>query len=126
MGNVHLRKLNWLVLLLFSLAGYFFMSHSLTIGIILGGLIIIANFSIFQHTIRCAFSPERPMKKTKKSIIIMKYYLRLLAMGTILYLLVARGWVDPIGLAIGLSTVVVSIVGFGIKRAWGIKTEEAA
>lgn len=119
-----LRKLNWIALLILSFISYFLMSSSLTMGIILGGLIIIANFHVFQHTICCAFSPEGGMK-AKKIVIIGKYYLRLLALGILIYILIGHGWVDPVGLVIGLSTVVISITSFGIKRAWRTMTGEA-
>jgi hypothetical protein len=106
------------------LISYFLLSHSLTLGIILGGLVIIANFNVFQHTIRRAFSPGGVMV-TGKMFIILKYYFRLLALGAIICFLIKRGWVDPVGLAIGLSTVVISIVSFGIKRAWRTSAGEA-
>ena len=54
-----------------------------------------------------------------------KSSLRLLALGVILYVLIARGWIDPLGLAVGLSTVVLSIVGLGIGLAFRIRTKEA-
>ena len=91
------------------------MDNSLTLGIILGGLIIILNFRLFQNTIRRAFSPEGIIKGVK-IIIILKYYFRLSALGIIIYLFVAKGGIDPVGLVIGLSTVVVSIFSLGITR----------
>ena len=112
-----LRKLNWFILLTLGIISYFLMRHSFTTGIILGGLIIIANFHVFQYTFRSVFSPEGVMKTTKVSVLV-KYYFRLLVLGIIIYFLITRGWVDPIGLTIGLSTVVISIVIFGIKRAF--------
>ena len=57
--------------------------------------------------------------------IIAKYYLRLLALGVIIYFLITRGWVDPVGLAVGLSTVVISIVTLGIYLARKTYTGEA-
>lgn len=111
-----LRKRNWIILFVLSSVSYFLMSPSITMGIILGGLIVITNFKVFQHTIRCAFSPEGFMI-TRKILIIVKYYFRLLAVGAIIYILITRARVDPVGLAIGLSTVVFSIVSFGIKSA---------
>ncbi|UCF56561.1 MAG: ATP synthase subunit I [Deltaproteobacteria bacterium] len=119
-----LRKLNWFGLLIMSLISYFLLSQSFTLGIILGGLIIIANFSVLQHTIRRGFSSEGVMS-TSKFFVIVKYYFRLLALGIIIAFLIKRGWVNPVGLAIGLSTVVISIVGFGIKRALKTVTGEA-
>ena len=111
-----LRTLNWFILLVLSLGGYVFLSNSQTIGIILGGLIIMLNFSVLQHTISGAFGLDGGMRKGK-AVIITKYYLRLLALGVILYVLIARGLVDPVGLAIGLSTTVFGIVIMGIQKA---------
>ena len=111
-----LRTLNWFILLVLSLGGYVFLSSSQTIGIILGGLIIMINFSVLQHTISGAFGLDGGMRKGK-AVIITKYYLRLLALGVILYVLIARGLVDPVGLAIGLSTTVFGIITIGIQKA---------
>jgi len=119
----NLSTRNWLTLFLMSSVSFFVMSSSLTLGIILGGLVIICNFNILQHTIHRAFSPEGIM--TGKIAVILKYYMRLLALGIIIYVLITRGWVDPIGLGIGLSTVVISIVSFGISRAWKTYSKEA-
>jgi len=118
-----LNRLNLLFLLILGFASHFLLSHAHTLGIISGGLIIMANFHVFQHTIRSAFSPEGAMKNKKKAIIA-KFYLRLLGLGIIMYVLITREWVDPIGLTIGLSTVVISIVSFGIIRALKTKTGE--
>lgn len=119
-----LRTLNWIVLLFFSLASYFSMSPFWTAGVLLGGLIAIVNFNVLQHTVRKAFSPEGIQQGAKFSIV-GKYYLRFLALGVILYVLITRGWIDPVGLAVGLSTVVLSIIGLGIGLALGIRTREA-
>src|SRR5512136_2017149 len=119
-----LRMLNWLVLLCFSLASYFSMSPYWTAGVILGGLVAIANFNVLQHTVRRAFSPEGVHQGARFSIV-GRYYLRLLALGVILYVLVTRGWIDPVGLVVGLSTVMVSIIGLAIHMVLRTKTKEA-
>ena len=112
-----LKKLNWFSLLIMSLISYCLLSSSFTLGIILGGFIIIANFRVLQHTIRSGFSSQGVMNASK-FIIVVKYYLRLLALGVVICYLIKRGWVDPVGLAVGLSTVVISIVSFGIRTAF--------
>jgi hypothetical protein len=119
-----LITVNWLVLLVLSLLSFFFMSSAWTMGVILGGLITIANFNILQRTIRRVFSPQ-VMEKTAKVTIVTKYYFRLLALGAILFVLITKGLVDPVGLAVGLSTVVLSIVGLGIRLALKTGTREA-
>ena len=119
-----LRMVNWIVLLSLSSAGYFIMSSFWTAGVLLGGVIAIVNFNVLQHTVRSAFSPDGIHQGAKFSIL-GKYYLRLLALGVILYFLITRGWIDPVGFVIGLSTVVLSILGLGIGLAFRTKTREA-
>jgi len=119
-----LRKLNWVVLLILSSFGYFIMSPFWTAGVISGGLVAIANFSVLQHTVRRAFSPEGIHQGARFSIV-GKYYLRLLALGVIIYVLITRGWIDPVGLVVGLSTVMVSIIGVAIHMVLRIGTKEA-
>jgi hypothetical protein len=119
-----LRMLNWVVLLCFSLVSYFSMSPFWTTGVLLGGLIAIGNFTVLQRTVRRAFSPEGIHQGARFSIV-GKYYLRLLALGVILCVLISEGWIDPLGLAVGLSTVVLSIVGLGISLALRVRTKEA-
>jgi len=119
-----LRAQNWIILMILGSASFFLMSSTFTLGIILGGLIIIANFNILQHTIRCAFSPDGVMKNNKLAIMA-KYYFRLAILGIIIYMLITRGWVNPIGLAIGLSIVVFSIINIGIRAVWKTSSGEA-
>lgn len=119
-----IRAKNWIVLLILSAAGYFLLSPYQTLGIIIGGLLIIANFNFFQNAICKAFSSDGLLKAGKKSIVI-GYYIRLLVLGAILSILIGKGWADPIGLAIGLSTVVISISALGIRMAMKIFAGEA-
>jgi hypothetical protein len=111
-----LRMLNWFSLLVMSLISYFFMSRSLTLGIVLGGFIVIANFWVFQRSIRRGFLSEGTVRTTS-FFVVAKYFLRLSVLAIIIALSVKCRWIDPVGLAFGLSTVVISIVSFGIKRA---------
>lgn len=119
-----LKKRNWIILLVLSAISALLMSHTVTLGVILGGLIIIVNFNILQHTIRRAF-PSEKVVNNKKSILIIKGYFRLLALGAVIYVILKLDMVDPIGLTVGLSTVVISIVSLGISGAFKILTEEA-
>ncbi len=114
---IEIRTLNWATLLVLGLISYFLMSSAFTLGVIFGGLIIIANFYMLQRTIRTAFGPDGALKG-KKKIIIAKYYFRLAIVGIIIYMLIAKALVDPIGLTMGLSTVVISILSFGIRTIW--------
>ena len=112
-----LKRRNWVILLILSAASYFFMSRIMTLGVILGGLIVIANFGFFQFIIRRSFPTDGAIQ-SRKSLLMVQSFIRLFILGGVIYILITHGWVDPIGLTIGLSTVVLSIVSYGINRAW--------
>jgi hypothetical protein len=78
-------------------------------------LMVIVNFHALQHTIRQGFTPD-DTRKTGKVSVIAKYYLRLAALGIVIYLSLSQKWVDPVGLTVGLSIVVIGIVSLGIQR----------
>ncbi|MCD6294276.1 MAG: ATP synthase subunit I [Deltaproteobacteria bacterium] len=119
-----IRTFNWVILLILSALSGVFMEAQFTLGVVLGGLIIIANFSILQRSVRMAFSDQGAMKG-KKIALIVKFYFRLAIMGLILYILITGGWVNPLGLAVGLSVVVLSILNFGIRAAFRTSSREA-
>jgi hypothetical protein len=119
-----IRTDNWIILLILGTLSSVFMSAPFTLGVITGGLIIIANFSALQHTIRCAFSDQGAFRG-KKLALIAKSYFRLAFMGLIIYILITNGWVDPIGLAVGLSIVIFSILNLGVRSAWRTSSREA-
>jgi len=119
-----LRLLNWVILMILSSTSAVLMSYSFAGGVFLGGLIAVTNFHVLQHTIRRAFSSDGNMRKGKFSII-MKSYLRLFALGVIIYILIDKDLVDPIGLAVGVSTILFSIVSLGISLVVKTKAGEA-
>jgi ATP synthase I chain len=119
-----LKTLNWIVLFFLGLSSYCFLHGSFTLGIIAGGLSMIANFALLERTIRRAFSSGTTLQ-VNKGAIIGKYYLRLVALGIVIYLLLRQHLVDPIGLTIGLSTVTISIVGVGIYMVRKTYSREA-
>jgi hypothetical protein len=119
-----IKTFNWVVLFILGAVSGVFMEVQFTLGVILGGLIIIANFNLLHHTMRKAFSDQSAMKG-KKMALIAKFYFRLAIMGLIIYILITNGWVNPLGLAVGLSIVVLSILNFGIRAAFRTSSREA-
>jgi hypothetical protein len=119
-----IKTFNWVVLFILGAVSGVFMEVQFTLGVILGGLIIIANFSLLHHTMRKAFSDQSAMKG-KKMALIAKFYFRLAIMGLIIYILITNGWVNPLGLVVGLSIVVLSILNFGIRAAFRTSSREA-
>jgi len=118
-----LQNQNWITLFIMSSTSFIFMNSEFTLGVILGGLIIIANFNVLRHTILRAFSLDGAMQAKKMSIIA-KYYFRLAVLVILIYILIKYKWVHPVGLTIGLSIIVFSIICLGIHIIWKTHSRE--
>ena len=76
-------------------------------GLLLGGLIVTVNFHLLSRTLKKALTPPILISH---NVVIAKYYIRFIISGIVIFVLIAKNIVDPIGLILGLSVVVVSIV----------------
>jgi hypothetical protein len=76
-------------------------------GVLFGGLLVTVNFHLLAGTLRKALTPPH---LSSHNLIIAKYYLRFIGSGFIIFILIAGNYVNPVGLVIGLSVVVLSIM----------------
>ena len=97
---------NWILLVLASGLGAALAPWPVFVGILCGGLIVTINFHLLHRTLKKAL---RPPHLASHHVVLAKYYLRFLVSAVILYVLISRRLVDPLGLFAGLSVVVVSI-----------------
>jgi hypothetical protein len=98
---------NWVLLSASSISGLILFQPDFAKGIIFGGLIVTINFHLLYRTLRKAFtSPDL----SSPNAILAKYYLRFIVSGFIIFVLIAGHHVNPLGLFIGLSVVVASII----------------
>ncbi len=98
-----MRRVNFIVLgvlVALSLAAW---SLKFTLGVVLGGLIVMINFQILMATVRKVLTPGHA-SPTRTAIL--TYYLRLTATAAVIAALIIARIVDPIGLLVGLSVVV--------------------
>lgn len=100
-------RTNWILFVAASIIGLAFCPPGFAKGIIFGGLIVTINFHLLSRTLRKALTPPRI---TSHNVILAKYYVRFFVSGLILFFLISRGYVEPLGLFIGLSVVVASIM----------------
>ena len=98
---------NWVLFFIGSIAGFLITTPDFAKGIIFGGLIVTINFHMLSRTLKKAF---RPPHLASHNVILAKYYLRFIVSGFIIFVLISKHYVDPIGLFIGLSVVVASIM----------------
>lgn len=98
---------NWILFTIVSIAGYLITKPNFARGIIFGGLIVTINFHMLYRTLKKAFKPPH---LASHNVILGKYYLRFIVSGFIIFVLISKHYVNPIGLFIGLSVVVASIM----------------
>jgi hypothetical protein len=99
-------RTNWILLILASALALLWTTPAFAGGIICGGLIVTINFHLLYRTLKKAFVPT---SLTSHNVILAKYYVRFIISGLIIFVLIFKHIVNPIGLFIGLSVVVVSI-----------------
>lgn len=65
------------------------------------------NFHLLSRTLKKALTPSH---LSSHNVVLVKYYIRFIVSGIVIFLLIWSHFVHPIGLIIGLSVVVVSIM----------------
>jgi hypothetical protein len=102
-----ITRTNWILFFITSIIGLVLLPPDIAKGIIFGGLIVTINFHLLYRTLKKAF---RPPRLASHNVVLAKYYVRFLISGIIIFLLISGHYVNPLGLFIGLSVVVVSII----------------
>ena len=98
---------NWILFSVASIIGLVLLPPDFARGIIFGGLIVTINFHLLYRTLKKAL---RPSRLSSYRVVLAKYYMRFLISGLIIFVLISGHYVDPLGLFIGLSVVVASIM----------------
>ena len=106
-----ISKSNWFIFCVATLFAFINTPLNFALGIFCGGLIVTLNFQALKFTLRRAFKNSSEVASKGRSIhhgVLIKYYLRFILSGVMLFLLISKNIVDPLGLVAGLSVVVAS------------------
>jgi hypothetical protein len=114
---------NWILLGAVAIIGFFGFSMKVGLGIVAGGLIVSINFHLLSKTLKKALSP--PAIASINGILF-KYYIRFIITAIIIYILMTTQKVDPIGLIVGLSIVVASMIFATLNELRQLITKEAS
>ncbi len=98
---------NWILLVVLTVGGCLLKTWDFGWGVLAGGLIISINFHFLYRTLKKSLDPS---KLSGPGIILGKYYIRFLINALIIFVLISERYVDPLGLILGLSIVVVSLL----------------
>jgi len=104
--------LNWVVAVFFTVLAWIYYPVLIAKSVLIGGL--VANISFFylkkdlKDFLQGKLLHSGKVQRAKLKFYL-KYYARLIALALVLYILVSRQIVHPLGLLMGLSVVVISI-----------------
>lgn len=106
---------NWIILLALVLLSLFWQSLPVTMGVLSGGVLVIINYRWLGRSLfKVISNPQQGAEKGFKR----NYLFRLVFIASSIYLLLVRGGVHPIALAVGLSVVVINIAITTAKRLY--------
>jgi hypothetical protein len=106
---------NWPVLGLFLAVSLVLWNFSISLGVLAGGLLALANFHFLHRSLKKQFQAgNRPSIMG----VVGRSYLRFAATGVIILVLFVFNLVNPIALIVGLSVVVLNLTlsGFSLFR----------
>jgi hypothetical protein len=108
---IFVTKTNWILLVVSSLVALMTTPANVYLGVLLGGLIVSINFYLLKRTIINNFCPEKVSEKGRSLVgnVLVKYYIRFVVSGLLIFLLISNHIVHPLGLLAGLSVVVASM-----------------
>ena len=110
-----IERFNWVLLALLTSGGFAFLSLKFALGICVGGMLAIANFFLMKRNLGRALDTRRG--GGSRFFYLLKYCLRFVALGVIIAILLIKGWVNPFGMLLGLSIIVIGIVLVGLNEA---------
>ena len=113
---------NWLVFAVVSVGGLILATPDILWGIVFGGLIVTINFHLLSRTLKKSLTPSN---LTSHNVILAKYYVRFILSGFVIFILISGHYVHPLGLFIGLSVVVASIMLATLRELKNLFFKEA-
>jgi len=103
---------NWLVLAVCLSIGFIFLSTTFAFGILVGGLISIANFYWLSKDLASLLQriSDNTQSNRPKRFVLLRFYGRLAVTAVVLFLVITELPVSILGLLVGLSVVIIGIV----------------
>jgi hypothetical protein len=101
------ERRNWFILVGMIVISFSLLPLYFSLGVLIGGVLSIISYYWLYEVVKRAITHT---PAAGKITVMLWYYVRLLSIGIVLYLVISRQWVDPIGLLIGLSVVVLNIL----------------
>ena len=113
----YVQRFNWVLLAVIITVSWFMFSPTMAQSVLIGGVLASISFFMlrrdidqFMNNFSQAGMSWRAVQKLEKVKFFLKFYGRLTLLAIVLYLLITWMSIDVIGLVIGLSTIMLSVV----------------
>jgi len=117
------QQFNLLLVVMFTLGSGYIIDWTLAQSVLIGGVMSSGSFFLLKRDIEqlidrvaLAGTQSKGVKKMEKMRFFLKFYARLCVLGLLLYVLTTKISINMIGLVIGLSTVMLSVVIIVLAR----------
>jgi len=112
-----IQLFNLIVVVVFTVGSWYLIDWTLARSVLIGGAMASGSFFLLKRDIeqlidRVASGGEQAkgVKKLEKARFFLKFYARLIVLGLLLFVLTTKISINMIGLVLGLSTVMLSVV----------------
>lgn len=119
----YITGFSWLLLVVFSAGSWLVYSDQFAVSVLIGGVLVNVSFFLLKkdiaqllHKVSEAGRGADAVSRTEQIRFFIKFYARLVVLGLLLILLVARLPVNMIGLSLGLATVMLSVILVVLSR----------
>jgi small-conductance mechanosensitive channel len=123
-----LKIASWVVLAGLVAAGYLAGGREFALGVLVGGLLVVVNFHLLHRFLKGTLEKAQVDQESKgrtQAFFAAKQLLRFTGLVAVVFLLIRYGWVNVLGLVLGLSTVALTLTLLGLYEATKIKNKEA-
>jgi len=110
-----MARRNWYILGVLVLLSLLWRSVTVTKGVLAGGLLAIIAYGWLYRSLSKALS--NPDRTTARGFQV-TYFVRLAALAAAIFLLIAKGGVNPVALSAGLSVVIINILWTTFRRLY--------
>jgi len=117
--------MSWVYLALLVLGSWGLASWSFAWGVLAGGIVSVVSFWVSYHDVTAFIDTMagQPMVEKKsggagKTKLLLKFWLRIAAIGIVLLVLIRFAGINVFGLILGLTTVVFTITMSGLGVVW--------
>jgi hypothetical protein len=118
-----ITRTNWILFAVVTVGGFIVAPGRFAFGVLAGGLIVTVNFQLLYRSLKKSLTPPHI---ANFRVVVGKYYIRFFVTAVIIFVLIAERYVDPLGLIIGLSVVVTSMIIATLNEIRKIIFKEAA